>query len=345
MGVGIWPCCSTIIPPARCWRPASAAWPGVEHLRLLGRTRPAVHVKWVNYGITPALLAALHDPVGEEVLQDATSQAVALVAGHPELASGEPNSAADIQTNIIGTQPTTQILGQVITAQGPATPAGRLGHAKAPDQSRHRPADQNSQGQLQYMPVWSQQTGQFAGQAISPALDTVKDDPTLGVNVTTLDPTTITGNDPTAPTNGAIWTLHDGQPTVDQSLTTGLQATELQYQFTNQSPGHGYAVEIEEVGTRTITFSAKNWFVRYLSLYVRYLDGNDQPIPLANIASEIQSGFPLWDLNFNGTYDAFLDMVNPEFVFLGIPCQNRRHQEDHPGAAGGGVSVASWEGA
>ena len=73
--------------------------------------------------------------------------------------------------------------------------------------------------------------------------------------------------------------------------------------------------------TRTITFSAKNWFVRYLSLYVRYLDGNGQPIALNTIEQEIQSGFPLWDLNFNGTYDAFLDMVNPEFVFLGIPCK------------------------
>ena len=66
---------------------------------------------------------------------------------------------------------------------------------------------------------------------------------TLGANITTVDPTSITYNDPTAPTNGAIWTLHDGMPTVDQSPTSLLQATPLQFQFTNQSPGHGYSVD------------------------------------------------------------------------------------------------------
>ena len=71
-------------------------------LRLLGRTLPEVPVKWLPYGLTPALRAALNDPVGEAVLLDFTSQAEALVASHPELLSGEPNSAADIQTNIIG---------------------------------------------------------------------------------------------------------------------------------------------------------------------------------------------------------------------------------------------------
>src|SRR5262249_1971545 len=94
---------------------------------------------------------------------------------------------------------------------------------------------------------------------------------------------------------------------------------------TDQTPGHGYHLEVESVGVdgngnRTVTFSAKNWFVRYLSLFVRYLDGNGQPIPLNTIASEVQSGFPLWNFGgSNGTYDAFLDMVSPEWVFLGIP--------------------------
>src|SRR5205807_5395013 len=34
--------------------------------RLLGGGPPPVHVKWANYGITPAQLADLNDPVGEE---------------------------------------------------------------------------------------------------------------------------------------------------------------------------------------------------------------------------------------------------------------------------------------
>ena len=162
-----------------------------------------------------------------------------------------------------------------------------------------------------------------------PALDTAKDDPTLGANITGVDPTTLPDYDPDAPdngpTSGAVWTLHDGNPTVDQSPNGLLQATELPFQFTDQTPDHGYRLEIEEVGTdgngnRTVTFSAKNWYVRYLSIFVRYLDGNGQPIPLSTIESQVRSGFPLWDFaGANGTYDAFLDMLGPEWVFLGIP--------------------------
>lgn len=295
-----------------------------------GLGHPKVHVKWLRYGITPELRTALNDPVGEAMLQDTTDQATALVAGHPELACGEPNSAADIQGNIIGTQPATAQLGQIVAAQGPATPTGGWATQTPlinPDTGQ---VALNSQGQIQYMPVWSQTTGQFTGSAISPALDTVKDDPTLGSNITTVDPTTLPDYDPNAtdngPTTGTVWTLHDGDPTVEQATSTALaQATTLPFQFIDQTPGHGYRLEIEDVGVdgngnRTVTFSAKNWFVRYLSLFVRYLDGNGQPIPLSNIASQVQSGFPLWNFaGANGTYDAFLDMVGPEWVFLGIP--------------------------
>ncbi len=294
-----------------------------------GRGLPKVSVKWLRYGITPELRATFNDPVGEALLQDTTDQATALVAGHPELACGEPNSAADIQGNIISTQPSTQVLGQVVAAQGPATPTGGWATQTPLTNPDTGQIALNSQGQIQYIPVWSQTTAQFTGSAISPALDTAKDDPSLGSNITTVDPTTLPDYDPNAtdngPTNGAVWTLHDGSPTIDQSSTTLLQATELPFQFTDQTPGHGYRLEIESVGSdgngnRTVTFSAKNWFVRYLSLFVRYLDGNGQPIPLSTIASEVQSGFPLWNFgNSNGTYDAFLDMVSPEFVFLGIP--------------------------
>ncbi len=291
-----------------------------------GRGAPKGQVKWSRYGITPELLAALDDPLGEALLQDTIDHATALVAGHPELACGEPNSAAYIQGNIIGVQPSIQLLGAVIQAQGPAWAT----HTPLINPDTGQIAV-NSKGDIQYIPVWSHNTAQAAGAAILEALDTVKDDPSLGSNITTLDPTTLPEYDPTAPdtgpTTGTIWTLHDGSPTIDQSSTALLQATERPFQFTDQTPGHGYHLEIESVdsdenGNRTITFSAKNWFVRYLSLFVRYLDGNGKPIPLSAIAPQIQRGFPLWNRGgANGTYDAFLDMVSPEWVFLGIPVQ------------------------
>ena len=292
-----------------------------------GHGLPEVPVKWQRYGLTPARRAALNDPVGEAILQDTNDQATALVAGHPELTCGEPNSAADIQGNIISTQSSTEQLGRVITNQGPATPDGGWATQTPfidPDTGQ---TFTNSHGQIQYMPVWSEQTAQYTGKAIIPALDTVKDDPMLGTNITAIDPTTVPDYDPNAPdngpTNGTVWALRDGMPTVDQSSTAVLQATTLQYQFANQSPGHGYAVAIESVsannGSVTLSFTANNHFVRYLSLSIRYLDGNDQPIPLTQIANEISSGFPNWNIGQNGTYDAYLAILNPQWNFFGIP--------------------------
>ncbi|MGH7929769.1 MAG: twin-arginine translocation signal domain-containing protein, partial [Candidatus Binatia bacterium] len=75
-----------------------------RHLTQMADGLPKVHVKWQRYGLTPRMIAAFHDPIGEAMLQDTNDQATAMVAGHPELASGEPNSAAHIQNNIIGTQ-------------------------------------------------------------------------------------------------------------------------------------------------------------------------------------------------------------------------------------------------
>ena len=294
--------------------------------RRAGTGLPPAHVKWEPYGVTPELRASLNDPGGEEVFQDTTSQAVALVAGHPELASLEPNSAADIQTNIIGTQSSTKGLALVLSSQG----TNWATNITVTDPDTGQPY-QNSKGQTQYVPQWSDETSNAAGQAIKSALDTVKDDTTLGTNITDIDPTTIIAGDPHAPTNGTIWTLHDGRSTVDQSSTTPRAAAGAVYTFTGQSPGPGYSVDVTNVGTDssgnvTITFTVKNWYVRHLGLYVRYLDANGDPIALSSLGDTfVNAAFPLSaqlsGLHLNGTYDGFLVLVGPEWVILGIPAE------------------------
>src|SRR5262249_33472430 len=232
---------------------------------------PLVHVKWRRYGLTPEDLADLDDPVGEMMLQDTTDQATALVAGHPELSCGEPNSAAHIQNNIIGPQPATEDLADSITDQGPATPDGGWVTQTPLTNPDTGQIALNSKGDIQYIPVWSQDTGTNAGKAISPSLNKAKNDTTLGANVTTIDPETVPDNDPSAPTYGSIWAVQDGMPTVDQSSTALLQGTQLQYQFTNQPPGHRDSLAVNSIsadsGAVNLSFTAKNSFVRYLSLY------------------------------------------------------------------------------
>ncbi len=308
----------------RSWRERDPRWD----------TLAPVPVKWARYGITPKYRATLSDPVGEDLLKDTTDQATSLVAGYPELTSTEPDSAAHINTNIIGTQSQTQLLGEIIASQGPATTTGGWA-TQTPliDPDTNQPF-KNSSGDDQLMPVWSDETQQFAGQAIAPALQTTKNDTTLGANITNVDPETVSDVLTDDPTTGAVWTLHDGMPTVDQSGPDFVpQQGAFSFQFNNQSPEKGYRVEIVSVDdSRTITIQVKNWYVRYLGLYVRYLDGNNQPIAVSSIADTLQASgnFPLWDLGLNGEFDVFLSLINPEFLVYGIPVQSTTIKRTFP---------------
>jgi hypothetical protein len=294
-----------------------------------GTALPAVHAKWRRYGITPELRHSFADPVGESMLQDTNDQACTLVSFHPELASGEPDSSAVIQDQI-ATQDSTAGLGAVLALQGPATEGGGWATQMVVTNPDTGEVVYDTAGQISYVPVWSDLTSQYAGQAMGPALDTVKDDTSLGANITDADPTTLGtyqyGADDNAETTGAVWLLHDGNPTVDQSAVALSAAETPAWQFSDQTTGHGFRLDISRVeeadanGNVHVEFEAKNWFVRYLSVFVRYLDSNGQPIPLSTIADRIQDDFELWDwAGSNGTYDAFVDMVAPQWVFLGIP--------------------------
>ena len=311
--------------------PTSALLDARARRRSMAAYRDTVPVKWASYGMTTGMRAQLDDPVGEDMLKDTCEQATALTVSHPELTSMEPNSAAHVQCNIVGTQPSTQILAQAICAQGPATTDGGWAtQTPLVDPDTGQPF-YNSQNQIQCVPVWSQETQQFAGQAISPAMTTTKNDTTLGANVTDLDAGSITDGDPNAPTNGAVWTLHDGMPSVDQSDVNQLAAvaggvrldsSAFTYQLTEQSTGHGYYAKVTNVDDlRNVTIMIKNWFVRYLGFYVRYLDADDNPIALSEIEDTLKSSgnFPYYGLGVNTQYDALVDLLNPEFVLFGMP--------------------------
>ncbi len=123
-------------------------------------------------------------------------------------------------------------------------------------------------------------------------------------------------------------------PSVDQSDTAAvLRDSAFSYQFNDQNPGYGYSVGVCGVDSnRNVTFEAKNWYVRYLSLYIRYLDANDQPIKVSDLPTDIFDSFPLYDCcsEQNGEYDIFLDLVAPEWVILGIPTKTTTLKKTFP---------------
>ncbi len=296
--------------------------------------------KWQRYGLTADDLDMFDDPEGQNDLKDSSDSATALVAGHPELASGEPNSAAHVQCNIIANQSSTTILAQSIESQGPATPDGGWATQVELINPDTNEVARNSQGQIQYVPEWSQQTNQFAGMSVDSSVTQVKDDTTLGANITDVDSTELQDNDTTAPTNGALWTLHDGMPTVDADAPDDfLGADAFMFTYTPQNPSNGYSFKVTGVDeNRNVSIEVENWYVRHLSLYVRYLDANDQPIAISDLpdsfksSSAFQNAFPLQECcsDQNGEFDLFTSLLTPEFTILGIPVSTTKADKTFP---------------
>jgi hypothetical protein len=301
---------------------------------------PPVPGKWRQFGLTGADLAALDDPVGLDVYMDSNDTASSMLALHPELVSGDPTSHAYIQQTIIGVQPQTAQLAQLIDAQGPIEPQANWSGCDSPIVANSTGygtnvpmcnpdtgmQEVNSAGQLQYIPVYSSLTNQGAQGAITPALQSLKADPTLGAN------------DTQSPdeADGVIYRYADGTPTSDQS-TDGLGAgSGLSFTTRDYSPGQGFSAEVLSVTppsnpeqfTGVVSVQVKNWYVRTLGLFVRYLDGDGNAISRADLESNtavlgpLQNNFPLQNADgqyWNTDYDYFLDVLPPEKEYLGIP--------------------------
>ena len=290
-------------------------------------------------GFTVEDMAHFDDPVAMDTLKTADDTACAMVAKHPELVSGDPTSAAYVSQSIIS--PRTGNLTQAIEIQGPILPQDNWNGCGSPivqnatgygtnvpicnpDDPNKGPAT-NSNGDLQYVPVYSSLTNQQASLVVTGALQQVKADPALGAN-TTSDPTQ---------QSGTLYRYGDGVTTSDQTLDGLGAGNGLSFTTKDFSPGQGYSVSVTDVEFSTtpgisafVTVRVKNWYVRFLGLYVRYLDGDGNPVSTSSLSDALNqaldTGFPLrgpggvsnfWDTES----DLFLDLLGPEKEVLGIP--------------------------
>jgi hypothetical protein len=284
-----------------------------------GASREPCANKFKRYGIAPSVVAGVPDALlladDFKTWQD---QAVALVFGHQELICGQADAAAHIQTNIISSQAKTGMLADVLQYQGPASESGGWATQEVyinPDTGQPY---LNSQGQNQCFLNWSSMTLEAAGGAIQPCLQQAKDDATLGANITDLDPT-----QENAAVSGTIWKVQDGVTTVDAG--SGGQAGDgtSAYTFADQSCDNGYRTTLEGVdANQNVTFQVHNWYGRYLAIFVRFLDANDNPIHVSDLPSSTTNCFPSWGKPFNGTYDSFALLLEPEWELLGIPIKS-----------------------
>ena len=290
---------------AAAQRPSANPEPGANKLRL--------------YGVDPSAFSGISDAyVLEDDFKTWQDLATGLVFGHQELVCGESVSAAYIQKSIIGPQPKTGMLAAILKDQGGATETGGWATQEVyinPDTGKPY---LNSNGQKQYFPKWSNETLVATGGAIQPSLKQAKNDATLGANVTLLDP-----SQDNPQLSGTIWKVRDGITTVnagDVAAGTAASGSAFEYVFASKSCLNGYSAKVISVDdNRNVKIEIHNHYIRYLGLYIRYLDADGNPIPVSQLPPDTLDKFPDWAKEYNTEYDNMAMMINPEWSILGIP--------------------------
>lgn len=254
--------------------------------------------------------------------------AVALVCNHPEICSFDAATLSYVQQKIVCADANILALAQSLFRQGPASETG--GWAKQvecvdPDTGQPKLA---SNGHKLYFTQHSDETLRLTGAAIRSVLPKIKNDPVLGGNIADMQ----TNTQDNQVLKGKLWVVNSaapGQSVAPTNLrTTNLAAASVAAIWTPRdlSSGQGYRIydvkgstsvdDATKALARTLTFTVSNTWLRYLGLYVRYLDGNGKPIRLSDLPTDTQGQF---STGLNGTYDGFLTLLNQPFAVLGIP--------------------------
>ena len=258
-----------------------------------------------------------------DAYKDYFDHAMALVCNHPEVGSFDAPTLAYVQQMIVCADQNLVNLAASLYTQGPATTAGGwatlVGYT---DPKTGKPAVA-SNGDTLYTTQYSPTTLRLMGLAIASVVTKVKNDPMLGANITGLDKST--ANDSL---QGKMWVTRDGtptRPTAPQAPSSALQsssrglltsATGTSYTALDVSSGNGYRVDNVSGSGRTVSFTVDNWYLRYLGLYIRFLDGAGQPIAYSDLPANNQQPFVQ---SLSGTYDCYLGLVGQEFVIFGVP--------------------------
>ena len=243
------------------------------------------------YGHRPAVTA--EDLIEEAILLDPSDHATAIIGMHPDLFSVEGTSGGIVHNHYIQPNAATVGLAILIQAFGPATPQLNAGHPNSNGWATLTPilddagqAFRNKNGKnkglIQYHPDWNDPIRNVAQQGTTSVLPQIKRDSTFGADVTSADPG-VPGP------SGALWKRHDGVTTIDQSPRVGAPQDPLKFTLATQNIEGGFsttgsAVEVDGTVQATLTFA--NWYVRWLGIYLLFLDSGGVPVDPSGV--EIQ---------------------------------------------------------
>jgi len=279
------------------------------------------------YGHPPAVTA--EDLIEEAVLLDPSDHATAIIGMHPDLFSVEGTSGGIVQNQYIQPNGATKGLAVLLQALGPATPQENQGDPNANgwatltpilDDTNQPFRNQNgkNKGLIQYHPDWNDPIRNVAQGGTTSVLPSIKQDDDLGADVTSADPS-VPGP------SGALWKRHDGVTTIDQTPNLGTPQDPLKFTLATQNIEGGFsttgsAVEVDGTVQATLTFT--NWFVRWLGIYLLFLDSGGVPLDPSGVEIQLPPDYdsPASDRAQLDQFSAmFALMLGPEFTVLGIP--------------------------
>jgi hypothetical protein len=289
--------------------------------KLTAGAAPLVSAKRKNYGLPAA--ASLQDLLEEQALLDTTDWATAMVNMHPEMLSVEPHSGAYIQTQHIQANPFTPRLAEILGSVGPAAPQqsasldndsgwATLVPLTDPNGDTLRSTRGNNKGLNLYTPQWQPQiNSQFVAPVLQPALRAVKNDTSLGADVT---------NSPTTGLLGTIWNRSDGVTSVNQSpgaANTASNNASYTLKSISQTQ-NGYSCSATTAtgsGSTSVKLSTSNWFLRYLGVWLQFLDANGKVVPVSNLPS----GLVPEATHVTSNNEFLIGSISPEFTLYGVP--------------------------
>jgi hypothetical protein len=305
---------------------------GASHAFAQLRT-PHVSAKRERYGSAPAQnVQDLHD---ENALIDSSNHAASLIMLHPDMLSGEPDSAYHIYTTHASTGAFTKRLAETLQGLGPALPA-------SPQQPPNQPNPTGwatlrplldattgapirnltglNAGQIQYQPDWHPNVDQNAARAMTMHINNVKNDASLGAILTRGSPASATT---TTDVNGKIWFRRQGFATVDPAGgAAAVRGENVQMTLVDQSPENGLDITASFTparGTVQATVNVSNTYLRYLGIYLQFLNEQMNVIPLKNIGTYPGGILANHDKGRDTTTEMFAAIAPTETTLFGVP--------------------------
>jgi hypothetical protein len=280
------------------------------------------------YGMAAAFSES--DVREELALVDYTDFARTLVTLHPDMLCANPSGAAYIAFEHVSN---TGLFARVLQREGPAAPQA------APDQQNPQgwatlvPLNQEDgtpfkmeNGLNQYFPNWNTTVDGQVGTLLRELLPDVKDDVTLGADITHLSPDSNAhvSRPIERELTGKVWYRHDGATAVDHGSEAFLNGPAPTWDFRQRNGETGLQVTRPSVGDTTggrteITFdNVANWFFRFLGVYFQFVDPNGKVIPKEELPDDVlPDRVPATPLDRKDAL--FAGIVPPVFSIAGIP--------------------------